>query len=98
MTNCFVVTSTPGPNRDLSKGSRDQAFWDDHAAFMDALVDEGFILLGGPFDDGGAMLVVRAKSETAVREKLEPDPWYQRGLLKLESIRHWEIFINEPHP
>ena len=30
----FIVTSTAGPNRDLSKDTREQPFWDDHAAFI----------------------------------------------------------------
>ena len=94
--NTFVVQSSAGPHRDLSRGSREQQFWDDHAHFIDALVDEGFIRLGGPFDDGGALLVVYAEDEAAVRAKMAPDPWYRHGLLNLDSIRHWQIFIDQP--
>jgi hypothetical protein len=48
MKNIFVVISSAGPNRDFSKGTREQAFWDEHAKFIDRLVDKGFILMGGP--------------------------------------------------
>jgi hypothetical protein len=80
----------------LSLGTRQQAWWDQHAAFIDALVDDGFIVLGGPFpDEGGAMIVVRAESEDAVRARLEPDPWYQNDILRIAAVHRWEIFIDE---
>lgn len=95
MDSTFVVLSAAGPQRDLSKGSREQAFWDEHAAFIDGLVANGFILMGGPFDDGGAMLIVTAPDEDQVRETLADDPWYAHGMLKLESVKRWQIFIDE---
>ena len=67
----YIVTSVSGANRDLAKGTREQRYWDEHAVFIDRLVAEGFIALGGPLpDEGGAVLVVRAASEAAVRERL----------------------------
>ena len=78
MTNqTYIVVSSAGTNRNLSLGAREQLYWDEHAAFIDALVDEGFILLGGPLtDEGGAMIVVQAEHIDAVQEKLSNDPWY----------------------
>jgi len=96
MKNTFVAISSAGPNRVPSKGTREQPLWDEHAAFIDQLVDEGFILMGGPLlDEGGAMLIVNAGDEDEVREKLKNDPWFERGILKLESVRRWRIFIDE---
>jgi uncharacterized protein YciI len=93
--NTFLVTSSAGPNRDPSKNTRQQPLWDEHAAFIDPLVTEGFILMGGPLvDEGGAMLIVSANDENEVRQKLKDDPWYERGILKLESVKRWEIFID----
>ncbi|MEJ2557123.1 MAG: YciI family protein [Anaerolineae bacterium] len=95
MKNTFVAISSAGPNRDSSKGTREQPFWDEHAEFIDKLVDEGFILMGGPLvDEGGALLIVNAEDENEVREKIKNDPWYEQGILKLESIRHRQIFID----
>jgi uncharacterized protein YciI len=92
----YVVLSEAGANRDLSIGTREQAFWDEHAAFIDALVEDRFIALGGPFpDEGGAMIVVRAKSEADVRARLEPDPWYRNDILRLAGVHRWELFIQE---
>jgi uncharacterized protein len=95
MENTFVVISSAGPNRDLSKGTREQPLWEDHAAFIDQLVADGFILMGGPLvDENGAMLIVNAGNEAEVREKLKCDPWFEGGILKLESVKRWEIFID----
>ena len=96
MKNTFVTISSAGPNRDPSKGTREQPLWDEHAMFIDELVAEGFILMGGPLvDEGGAMLIVNADDEDEVREKLKNDPWFERGILKLESVKRWQIFIDE---
>ena len=95
MKNTFITISSAGPNRDLSKGTREQPLWDEHAAFIDQLVDEGFILMGGPLEDeGGALLILDAKDENEVREKLKNDPWFEHGILKLDSVKRWQIFID----
>src|SRR5436190_14379135 len=85
MKDTFLAISSAGPNRDPSKGTREQPLWDEHAAFIDQLVAEGFILMGGPLiDEDGAMLIVNADDENEVREKLKNDPWMKHGVLKLE--------------
>ena len=53
---------------------RAQDGWDDHAAFMEGLVEEGFVLLGGVLSDGRAMHIVEAESEDAVRERFAAIP------------------------
>jgi len=99
MKTTFVAISAVGPNRDPSKQVREQPFWDEHAEFIDQLVEKGFISMGGPLLDQrgmprGALLIVKAEDESEVREKLKNDPWFEKGILKLESITRWEIFID----
>ncbi|PYJ03896.1 MAG: hypothetical protein DME39_04125 [Verrucomicrobia bacterium] len=95
LKNTFIAISSAGPNHDQSKGTREQPFWDEHAAFIDQLVADGFVLMGGPLvDEGGALLIVNAEDEEQVREKLKNDPWFEHGILKLESIKRWQIFID----
>ena len=95
MKNTFVVISSAGPNRDVSKDTREQPFWDEHAEFIDRLVAEGFILMGGPLvDEGGALLIVHAEDENEVSEKLKNDPWREHSILKLKNIKRWQIFID----
>ena len=62
---------------------------------MDALVDDGFVVLGGPVGDvdtGRALLVVHAESEEAIRERLAGDPWPEE-LLTIESIEPWSVWL-----
>jgi hypothetical protein len=62
---------------------------------MDALAEEGFVVLGGPVGDvdtGRTVLVVRAESEEAVRERLAGDPWPE-DLLTIESIEPWSVWL-----
>ena len=99
MKNTFLAISSAGPNSDSLKGAREQPFWDEHVVFIDRLVEEGFILMGGPLVDDagmphGALLIVEAEDENAVQEKLKSDPWFLRGILKLESIKRWQIFVD----
>jgi uncharacterized protein YciI len=95
MKKKFLAISSAGPNRDFSKGTREQAFWDEHATFIDRLVADGFILMGGPLvDEGGSLLIFNAEDENEVREKLKNDPWTKHGILNLESVKRWEIFID----
>ena len=52
--------------------------------------------MGGPLvDEGGSLLIFNAEDETEVREKLKNDPWSKHGILKLESVKRWQIFIDE---
>jgi uncharacterized protein len=90
----FAVRLRRGGPWDWSRDLRDQDGWDEHAQFMDALVDDGFILLGGPLGNGRDVLhAVSAESEQAVRERLARDNWAQNGMLTVTSIEPWTILL-----
>lgn len=73
---------------------RQQEQWEEHAAFMDALVDEGFVILGGPLGEGkNVLLIITAASEQAIEHRLANDPWTSLGLLRIVSIEPWEILL-----
>jgi len=91
----FLAYSTAGPQRDLARDAREQPHWDAHAAFIDGLVAEGFIQLGGPLDaEGGGFLVIMAQDEAEARDRLRHDPWYAHGILALVWVKRWRIFID----
>jgi uncharacterized protein YciI len=74
---------------------REQDGWDEHARFMDALVDDGFILLGGPLEGGRDTLhVLQAPSEEAIRERLAEDPWQANGMLRVARIEGWTVLLD----
>jgi len=91
----FLVARVRGPAWDHGRARREQLGWDEHAAFMDALVAEGFVVLGGPVGEGDgqeALLVVDAAGEAEVRARLAGDPWGE-DMLVTESVRPWRVWL-----
>jgi len=95
MADYFLVKHVPGPTWDHSRRRREQAGWDEHAAFMDALTAEGVIVLGGPVGTGDgdyALLVMVARDETEIRRRLAADPW-AGGMVTIESVEPWSVWL-----
>ena len=91
----FAVRLVHGPGWDTSRPIRAQAEWDEHAAFMDGLVEDGFIILGGPVGDGEQTLhVVEAADESEIRARLAEDPWASPGLLRIGTIEPWALWLD----
>jgi uncharacterized protein len=91
----FAVTRRRGPAWDTSKAMRAQTGWAQHAVFMNRLVDEGFILLGGPLAAGETvLLVVMATDEPEIRSRLDADPWVPLGLIEVATIQPWIILLD----
>jgi hypothetical protein len=62
---------------------------------MDSLVDDGFVVLGGPLEGGREILhAVFASSEDAVRRRLAEDNWAQNGMLTVTSIEAWTVLLD----
>jgi uncharacterized protein YciI len=89
----FLVTMLHGPQWDASRGVREQEAFDAHARFMDQLVDDGFVILGGPIG-GRAMLVVEADSEQQIERRMESDPWKPMGILHVGTVEPWAIWLD----
>ena len=72
----LVVLTRDGPQWAPSRPLEEQSDWLAHAAFMDALVDAGVIVLGGPLGDEHRVAhAIEAESVDAVRAALARDPW-----------------------
>jgi len=94
MAMFHVVVRRSGPEWVPGQPLEDQSGWDEHAAFMDGLVDRGFIVLGGPLSDEVRVAhAVEAESEDAVRATLAADPW-SGSHLEIESIEPWTIRLD----
>ena len=76
-----------------SKGLRDQELFAEHARFLDGLVDEGYIVLGGPLDERDVLLVVQSETEASVRSRFAADPGIENGMLTITVVRPWTIFL-----
>jgi uncharacterized protein YciI len=95
----FLVTiHRSGPQWDRSLPMEEQTGWAEHAAFMDGLVDAGFIVLGGPLsDDIRVAHAVEAESEEEIRATLARDPWSESHL-RVESVEPWTIRLDGRNP
>jgi uncharacterized protein YciI len=87
----FAVINTRGPAYRLGLPMESQDAWRPHADFMNALVDDGFVILGGPLEEPDVLLIIRAESADAIRARLAPDPWHRMDLLRIRSISPWTL-------
>jgi len=91
----FAVRLARGQGWDPSRQIRDQEAWDEHAAFMDGLVEDGFIVLGGPVGDSQETLhLVEAADENEINARLAEDPWAAAGLLRIGVIEPWALWLD----
>jgi uncharacterized protein YciI len=91
----YLVQRARGPAWDHSRRRREQAGWDEHAAFMDALTEEGLVVLGGPVGEGdgeNVLLVMDTDSEAVIHARLADDPWGE-DMLRTESIEPWSVWL-----
>jgi uncharacterized protein YciI len=94
----FAVFRERGPAWDAARPMRQQPRWDEHAAFMDALADDGFVVLGGPLGDGDGtfLFLVNAESADAITARLAADPWTPTHQLRTARIERWPLLLGNP--
>jgi len=93
-----VLVHRSGPEWDATRTLEEQSGWPAHASFMDGLVDDGFVVLGGPLaDELRVVLAVEAESEDAVRATLARDPWSETHL-RVEAVDRWTIRLDARRP
>ena len=92
----FAVRLERGGPWDWSRDLREQEAWDEHARYMDSLVDEGFVVLGGPLEDGpDVLLAISAPSADAIRDRFaDEDIWHRNGMLTVKSVEPWTILLD----
>ena len=94
MAAFLVLLRRSGPEWDPARPMEEQSDWPAHAAYMDELVDAGFVVLGGPLaDEHRVVHVVEAESEAAVRATLARDPWGETHLV-VDAIEPWTLRLD----
>lgn len=60
-------------------------------------VEEGWLLLGGNFNDPppGALLVFRAENAARVEEFAKSDPYVINGVVTAWRVREWNVVVGE---
>jgi uncharacterized protein YciI len=92
----FAVTRQAGPSWADGKCAFEQPAVNDHAAFMNTLADEGFVLFAGPLagsehDRIRVLLIAEAASETDIHRRLADDPWGRTQRLVTTSVELWNL-------
>jgi uncharacterized protein YciI len=95
MKNTFVILWAPGAAWTAGKTVREQAYWDEHAEFIDRLFENGTVVLGGPFSDGsGSLVIVEAEDIDEVSNLFAKDPFVVHQIFALRSLKQWQLFLD----
>lgn len=89
-----AIFRNAGANWVQGKGVREQPYWDEHAAFMDALWDAGAVYLAGPFAEGGALVIYNAEDVASAVAMQADDPWLAHGIHTAAGAKEWTIFLD----
>ena len=74
----------------------EQPGWDDHAAYIDDLIDRGIFVMGGPLaDQSGSLSLLENVTEQEARDLIARDPFVANGVFELADVRAWNIFVDE---
>ena len=93
----FAVIREAGPGW-CDGGIYEQPTIDQHAAFMNALADSGFVLFAGPLagtEHGRVrvLLIVNAEDEDEIHRQLAVDPWVPTEQLVTVRIEPWQVLV-----
>jgi uncharacterized protein YciI len=94
----FAVTREAGPSWTEGKGAFEQPAVNDHAAFMNTLAEDGFVLFAGPLagsehDRIRVLLIAQAASETDIHRRLADDPWLRAQRLVTTRVEPWNLLV-----
>ena len=82
-----------------SGSTEEQVGWDEHAAFIDELIERGIFVMGGPYSDySGAHTLLENVSEDEARELVLQDPFVANRVFELEDVRAWNVYVDELSP
>lgn len=89
----YLIVHSPGPKWQAGRPIFEQAGVQEHIAHFRQLLDDGRLLMGGPFLDehaGGMMVSVEGVGEDEVTAVAHADPAVRSGLLRV-AVRPWLI-------
>jgi len=93
----YAVIREAGPSW-TDGGIAEQPDVADHAAFMNDLAGEGFVLFAGPLagTENGllrALLILEADGDDEIRDRLADDPWTRTDRLVVTRIERWNVVV-----
>ena len=92
MPKCFAANYEPGPNWEPGKPIAQQPLRE-HVVYLNDLHDREVVLMGGPFADGTAGLVILEASEIEEASQIiNNDPAIRSGILTAK-VREWNRLV-----
>lgn len=93
----FAVIREAGPGW-RNGGIYEQPGVAEHATFMNALADSGFVLFAGPLagtehEHVRVLLIVNAEDDDEIHRQLADDPWVPTDQLVTVKIEPWQILV-----
>jgi uncharacterized protein YciI len=89
-----VLRIAPGPTWKTGK-PEDQPGWDEHAAFIDDLIDRGVFFMGGPWTNRrGSMSIWEGMNADEVLEVMQGDPFVQNGVFLIDDCADWTVYVD----
>lgn len=87
----YVLLHAPGPQWKDGIPFRQQPGIEEHVRYMAGLLEQGLILMGGPFlDDSGGMMISRIATLEEARRVANEDPAVKAGTLTV-TVRPWMV-------
>ena len=72
-----------------------QPGWEEHAARVDALIERGTFVLGGPFaDNSGTLVVLEGIGADEAEALLRTDPFVENGVFGHFHVREWINYVD----
>jgi len=91
----YVIDYVPGPAWLKGKPICEQQLGP-HRDYMMKLVDEGTMLMGGPFtDNSGGMTIVRVRDDEHLKAIIDDDPAI-RDKVFIATAKAWQIVFAKP--
>jgi uncharacterized protein YciI len=82
----FLVLTT------FTSAEKRMAHRPEHRVYLNQLVEEGKLLMAGPFaDESGGLIVFEAVDQAEVEEMMANDPFTINGVFATTDIRPWTL-------
>lgn len=65
-----------------------------HREYLTGLVEQGKILMSGPFtDDSGAVVIYDVADLSEAQELMSNDPFAQKGIIVDATVKEWKVVM-----
>ena len=89
-----ILRIRPGPAW-MSGLPEEQPGWDEHARFIDDLVERGVFVMGGPYATRlGSMSLWEGVDSDEVRTVVQDDPFVRNGVFEIEDVIDWTVYVD----